>query len=148
MLRELVAIHQQLVGPEHPETLRGTLNLALSLSEQNKYDEALILQRECYRGFVREVGARHPDTLLAATRNSISWDKSAQLSDFSENVFPGAENEKDTGFERLPVALGQRNFHIRFPQSRSNFRILISLKRLESNQKSVHIQLDLSTLLN
>lgn len=80
--------------------------------------------------------------LLSATRNSISWDKSAQISDFSENDFPGSENEKDTGFELMPVALGQRKFHIRFPKSRSNFRILISLKRLESNQKSVHIQLE------
>ena len=82
------------------------------------------------------------DDSVGWTRNSISWDKSAQISDFSENDFPGSENEKDTGFELMPVALGQRKFHIRFPKSRSNFRILISLKRLESNQKSVHIQLE------
>ena len=84
MLRELIAKQQQLLGPEHPRTLLNTINLAATLSDQNKHDEALIIQRASYSGHVKVQGAMlpmHPTTLLAASNLAVTL---KNLGEYSE----------------------------------------------------------------
>ena len=66
IFRELVAVQQQVLGPEHPDTLLNVGNLATSLSCQEKDDEALPIAREFYASYVKVCGPEHPDTLGAA----------------------------------------------------------------------------------
>lgn len=61
--------------------LRSTHNLAATLSNQNKHDEALIIQRECYTGLGKVQGTMHPTTL--ATANNLA-NTLANLGEYSE----------------------------------------------------------------
>lgn len=61
-----------MLGPEHPSTLRSTLALAATLTEQNKFDEALIIRRQCYSGVVKVRGTMQPTTVAAASNLAIT----------------------------------------------------------------------------
>eukprot|EP00729_Bicosta_minor_P032493 gene32493-biopygen5410 len=68
MFREALAIQLQMLGPEHPLTMRTKGNICITLSAEDKYAEALPLARECYRGYTKVDGPEHPRTLDAASR--------------------------------------------------------------------------------
>lgn len=68
MFREALAIQLQMLGPEHPRTMRTKGNICITLSAEDKYAEALPLARECYRGYTKVDGPEHPRTLDAASR--------------------------------------------------------------------------------
>eukprot|EP00729_Bicosta_minor_P032494 gene32494-biopygen5412 len=67
MLREVLAIQLQMLGPEHPDTLSTKGNISRTHFSQGKDAEALPLARESYRGCTKVDGPEHPRTLTAAS---------------------------------------------------------------------------------
>jgi hypothetical protein len=43
---EVLAVRKRVLGAEHPDTLTAAGNLAVSLSQQGKYDESEKMERE------------------------------------------------------------------------------------------------------
>ena len=93
MEREVLAVKQRVLGAEHPDTLTAAGNLAASLSNQGKHDEAEKMQREVLAVEKRVLGAEHPDTLTAAGNLALSLarqgkhdeaEKMASMGDFEE----------------------------------------------------------------
>ena len=66
MQREVLAVNERVLGAEHPDTLTTANNLALSLSDQGKYDEAEKMERKVLAVERRVLGAEHPSTLVTA----------------------------------------------------------------------------------
>ena len=66
MEREVLAVRKRVLGDEHPDTLMTAGNLALSLSGQGQYDEAVAMEREVLAVKQRVLGADHPSTLTTA----------------------------------------------------------------------------------
>jgi len=58
---------RQMLGAEHPWTLRTAKDLSIALRRVGAYDDALELARNVYERCERLFGQGHPDTLAAAT---------------------------------------------------------------------------------
>jgi hypothetical protein len=67
IFRELLAVQQRVLGPEHPSTLGAANNLANALHEQGKYAEAEAMLRKTLAVQQRVMGREHPETLMAAS---------------------------------------------------------------------------------
>ena len=61
--RECLSIEEQVLGAEHPDTLRSLNNLAGLLRSQGRYDAAEPLYRRALEARERALGAEHPDAL-------------------------------------------------------------------------------------
>ncbi|MFI5894619.1 FxSxx-COOH system tetratricopeptide repeat protein [Actinoplanes sp. NPDC051513] len=61
-------------GPAHPYTLACMLNHALDLEGAGRGHEAEVLRRTAVEGFVRTLGADHPDSQAARNRQRIDAD--------------------------------------------------------------------------
>ena len=74
--REALDFSQQeaIRGPAHPYTLACMLNHALDLEGAGRGHEAEALRRAAVEGFVRTLGADHPDSLAARNRQRIDAD--------------------------------------------------------------------------
>jgi tetratricopeptide (TPR) repeat protein len=70
ILRDVVNVRAQVIGPYHPETLGGRNDLAVALSEQRKYPEAEAEYRAVLKLREKVLGPEHPDTL--ASRNNLA----------------------------------------------------------------------------
>jgi tetratricopeptide (TPR) repeat protein len=60
------ARYEKALGPDHPDTLTFTNNLALLYSAQGKYDEAAVLYQRSFAGYKKALGPDHPSTLTSA----------------------------------------------------------------------------------
>ena len=69
-LRDIIAIQERVLGPEHPDTLSSRNNLANALSSQGKYAEAEAEHRAVLAIRERVLGPEHPDTL--SSRNNLA----------------------------------------------------------------------------
>ena len=67
MYRELLSAQRRVLGPEHPETLMSSSNLANTLYSQGKYTDAETMQRDALSVQRRVLGPNHPSTLISAT---------------------------------------------------------------------------------
>jgi serine/threonine protein kinase/CHAT domain-containing protein/Tfp pilus assembly protein PilF len=65
-----IAIAEKVWGPDHPRTIAAVGNLALALSGQRRFTEALILNRRALKSRLRYHGEVHADTAL--TYNNIA----------------------------------------------------------------------------
>ena len=61
--REALKLHEQALGPEHPDTLSTYYRLALCLQAEKKLDEAKAFARRAVEGAGKVLGTNHPDTL-------------------------------------------------------------------------------------
>ncbi|RHZ43106.1 uncharacterized protein CDV56_100225 [Aspergillus thermomutatus] len=57
---------EEVLGPEHPDTLISVSNLGSALEQQGKYEEAEAMQRRALEGHEKTLGPEHPDTLTSA----------------------------------------------------------------------------------
>jgi hypothetical protein len=64
----VLAVFQQVFGPEHPNTLTTVKNLAIALGAQGKSAEAKRMLREVLVAQHRVLGPKHPDTLATIER--------------------------------------------------------------------------------
>ena len=67
----LLAIERQVFGPEHPTTLLTKHCISVALSCQMKYDEALLIARECHASYIEVCGPEHPETLGVAGQVAV-----------------------------------------------------------------------------
>jgi tetratricopeptide (TPR) repeat protein len=65
VLRKARATREQLLGPDHPDTLTSMDNLALLYRERGRYDEAEPLFLQALEARRRTLGADHADTLAS-----------------------------------------------------------------------------------
>ena len=63
------------LGPEHPDTLTSTDNLALTYRDQGRWAEAEKLQVQVMETCKRVLGPEHPDTLLSMWALSHTLEK-------------------------------------------------------------------------
>jgi tetratricopeptide (TPR) repeat protein len=63
ILRDVVSVREQVIGPEHPDTLTSRNNLANALDAQGKYAEAEAEHRAVLKLREKVLGPEHPDTL-------------------------------------------------------------------------------------
>ncbi|MFB3131729.1 MAG: tetratricopeptide repeat protein, partial [Rhodothermales bacterium] len=60
-----LTIFEQVLGPDHPNTVKSLNNLAGLLDSQGKYDEAEPLYRRALGIFENALGPDHPNTITA-----------------------------------------------------------------------------------
>ncbi len=65
-LRLVVDFNFRFLGPEHPDTLRSSNNLASAIDAQGRHAEAEALHRETLASSERVLGPEHPDTLRSS----------------------------------------------------------------------------------
>ncbi|PVH67751.1 hypothetical protein DL98DRAFT_442843, partial [Cadophora sp. DSE1049] len=63
--REMLRLREEVLGPEHPDTLTSMNNLACLFEDQGKYEAAEPLYEETLRLNEKVFGQEHPDTLLS-----------------------------------------------------------------------------------
>ena len=110
LYQQALAINEQTLGPEHPDTARSLNNLALPYKSQGRDEKALPLFERALAINERVLGPRHPDTArslnnLALLYNSLGKD---------EEVLPLLKRaldirEKALGLEHPDVANSLNN---------------------------------------
>jgi hypothetical protein len=63
MRREVLEKRQRILGDEHPDTTSAISNLAITLGDQGKLEEAAAMRREVLEKRQRILGDEHPDTI-------------------------------------------------------------------------------------
>ncbi|KAF2831501.1 kinesin light chain 1 [Ophiobolus disseminans] len=63
--RQVSSLREEVLGPEHPDTLTSMSNLALVLNSQGKYKEAEAMNRQTLAWREKVLGPKHPDTLTS-----------------------------------------------------------------------------------
>jgi tetratricopeptide (TPR) repeat protein len=74
--RELVAIHNRWLGPDHPDTANSLNSLAINLNTQGKYGEAEPLLRRALTTYQKALGPDHPGTAIIL--NNLAYNLRAQ----------------------------------------------------------------------
>ena len=72
LFKKSKASSEVLFGPNHPWTLWSCNNLAIILTEQNKYDEACEYAQLAVNGMTTTFGAEHDETLIAKANLSTA----------------------------------------------------------------------------
>ena len=70
--RRLLSLRENVLGPEHPDTLMTRSNLANVLAKQGKFREEIALEEQV-------LGARHPDTLSSYFNFARSLARASKL---------------------------------------------------------------------
>jgi tetratricopeptide (TPR) repeat protein len=70
-LREVINACEQVLGPEHPDTLESRTRLALVLCNEGKYTEAEVEDRAVLKLIEKVLGPEHRHTLLS--RGTLAW---------------------------------------------------------------------------
>ncbi|HEX4706601.1 MAG TPA: tetratricopeptide repeat protein, partial [Candidatus Udaeobacter sp.] len=70
IVRDIVSIREEVLGPEHPDTLASRNILANALTGEGKYAEAEAEHREVLKLREKVLGPEHPDTL--GSRNNLA----------------------------------------------------------------------------
>jgi serine/threonine protein kinase len=70
---QALALYTRHSGPDHPDTLRSTNNLATSYAALNRHAEALKLREEVLAARKRVFPPDHPDTLTSMANLAISY---------------------------------------------------------------------------
>jgi tetratricopeptide (TPR) repeat protein len=94
--RQASRLTNELLGPEHPDTLTSMSNLALVLDNQSKFGEAEVINRQTLTRSEKVLGSEHPDTL-------ISMSNLAQVLD-SQGRYEEAEDmsrQATAGYEKV-----------------------------------------------
>ena len=103
-LEAMHAIFTRVLGAEHPETLASLSNLASTLAELKRWEEAAEMSRRAWKGRGRALGERHPDTAGSA------WGTSACLHQLGRTEEAGEVLRSllwlaDTPAEELPASI-------------------------------------------
>jgi tetratricopeptide (TPR) repeat protein len=62
--RDAIEKEKRVLGPEHPDTLNGMMNLGVIMRRMGRYADAERIYRETLAIHSRVLGAEHPDTLV------------------------------------------------------------------------------------
>jgi tetratricopeptide (TPR) repeat protein len=98
ILRDVVNVREQVIGPEHPDTLRSRNNLANALWGEGKYAEVEAEYRAVLKLEEKVLGPEHPDTLRS--RNNLAMALSG------EGKYAEAEAENRAVLKLMEKVLG------------------------------------------
>src|SRR5215470_3386594 len=76
LLRQAVETRRRVLGPEHPDTLKSSALLALSIHQEGRFSEAESIDRQLLPIEQRVLGPKHRTTLL--TMGNLFWTLDAQ----------------------------------------------------------------------
>jgi tetratricopeptide (TPR) repeat protein len=65
---------KQILGEQHPDTLRIMANLAVTYGSQGKWDKAVGLEEMVLESRKQILGERHPDTLGAMANLAVMYE--------------------------------------------------------------------------
>eukprot|EP00616_Rhizochromulina_sp_CCMP1243_P017825 CAMPEP_0118981434 /NCGR_PEP_ID=MMETSP1173-20130426/30555_1 /TAXON_ID=1034831 /ORGANISM="Rhizochromulina marina cf, Strain CCMP1243" /LENGTH=1157 /DNA_ID=CAMNT_0006931847 /DNA_START=1 /DNA_END=3474 /DNA_ORIENTATION=+ len=94
LLQTVVDGYSDVLGPEHQETLRAKMNLALVLKFQDKFGEARVLYEAAIKGFTRVLGAESEDTLTATMDFGILLAEQGAIVPATKHLRTAAEGRK------------------------------------------------------
>jgi len=89
-----LAIAQWNLGPEHPETLTATANLAVTYQTTGRTKDATLLGEQVLADRERILGPEHPDTLRARANLTVSYwtaGRTGEAIELGEGVFADSE---------------------------------------------------------
>ena len=92
MKREVLEKMQKILGDEHPNTITAIANLAITLGDQGKLEEAAAMEREVLEKRRKILGDEHPDTITAMANLAAILGAQDNLKGPANNL----ENHKDT----------------------------------------------------
>ena len=109
ILRDIVSIREEVLGPEHPDTLASRNILANALRGEGKYAEAEAEHRAVLKLREKVLGPEHPDTLGSRNNLANALDSEGKYAEAeAENRALLKLAEKVLGPEH-PDTLGSRN---------------------------------------
>ena len=79
LYRSALEIVESICGHEHPNTLRGVNNLAVTLEKQGKFEEAKEMHRQVLQGFKKMFGREHPYTLKNSNNLAVVLEEQGKL---------------------------------------------------------------------
>ncbi|MET8831767.1 tetratricopeptide repeat protein [Streptomyces sp. NPDC004610] len=112
----IVRVSSDIHGPDHPYTLVGLHNLAVSYNDAGRIQDALAIRERVLPDWERILGVGHPDTLTARQNLAISYGDAGRFEDaleLSERVVTDRERilgadhpDTVTARHNLAIALG------------------------------------------
>jgi tetratricopeptide (TPR) repeat protein len=78
ILKRVLELRQQSLGPEHPDTATSLNNLAMLYEKQGRHQEALPLLKQALNICERVMGPEHPDTIIGLNNLAIGFLSLAQ----------------------------------------------------------------------
>jgi tetratricopeptide (TPR) repeat protein len=105
----LVAAHERVLGPDHPDTLASRNNLAIAYRDAGRVDEAISLDEQTLATRERILGPDHPSTLISRNSLANGYQDAGRLDEaislHEQNL---ATRERDQGPDH-PSTLGSRH---------------------------------------
>jgi tetratricopeptide (TPR) repeat protein len=130
--RKASTLREEVLGPEHPDTLTSMSNLALVLDSQGKYEEAEAMNRQTLAQQEKALGPKHPETLLSVYRLAHLLAKQHRV-DESLLLYQRASAGYDTTLGKdHPTTLACQQHHTELCASREQRRLICSLSTLNS----------------
>jgi tetratricopeptide (TPR) repeat protein len=81
ILQRVLAIREESLGPDHPDTATSLNNLAMLYEKQGRHREALPLLERALAICERTLGPEHPDTLISLNNLAIGFISHARYND-------------------------------------------------------------------
>lgn len=78
---QVLEIRKQVLGPEHPDTLTSTANLASTYWDQGQLNEAEELGVQVLELQKQVLGPEHPDTLTSMAKLAYIWESLERVQD-------------------------------------------------------------------
>jgi tetratricopeptide (TPR) repeat protein len=110
MERSAVTTREEVLGPEHPDTLASMRNLAGVLNSQGKYEEAEAMERQTLAQREKVLGPEHPDTLMSMSNLALvlNWQGKYEEAEAMERQTL-AQREKVLGPEHPDTLMSMSN---------------------------------------
>jgi len=102
---KVLAVREEILGPNDRETLTSASNLAAVLQAQGKYEEAEKLNWRALRGSENELGEQHPHTLASVNNLAIVLRAQGKFKEAEKLNWRALEGYKKELGERHPTTL-------------------------------------------
>ncbi len=79
MHRRALQYREEVLGPEHPDTLHSVWSVAFFMKNNQKYDDALAYYQRACLGYKKVFGKGHPDTVECMQQYSALMEEMNQL---------------------------------------------------------------------
>jgi tetratricopeptide (TPR) repeat protein len=134
---QILAIVEQLLGPEHPDTATSLNNLALLYRKQGRYGEAEPLYKRSLAIREKVLGPEHPDTATSLNNLAGLYEAQGRYGD-AEPLYKRslAIYEKVLGPEHPTTATSLNNLAVLYLQTKNNTSAEPLLQRHNRSQAS------------
>jgi hypothetical protein len=99
--RSAIVAREEILGPEHPDTLTSVSQLGSVLERQGKYEEAEAMHRRALEGYEKVLGPEHPHTLTSVYHLAFHFHR--------QQHYPAASELYQRAYNGYVKALGARH---------------------------------------